>query len=181
VPNIIQVCTGIVEAKGQEVEGIYRLSGNNSNIQRMRVMFNQEEGQIDWSGQSLTDINVVTGLLKLYFRELEVSLIPTAFYEPLLQIAKTPGATSADKVTKMAKVLKPLPEAHKVVLKFLLQHLKLVSTWAEKTKMDVGNLAIVFAPTLLKPPVEKIELVMMNTQYLNSIMEEMINSWDKLF
>ncbi|KAI8854525.1 hypothetical protein BC829DRAFT_439219 [Chytridium lagenaria] len=86
VPEVVEVCCAEVERRGLLSQGIYRLSGNTTTIQKLRASFNAYESvKLDSED---TDINVVAGLLKLYFRELPNPLIPFEFYEPIIKAAK---------------------------------------------------------------------------------------------
>jgi len=68
IPNIVNRCIELVEAKGLEEEGIYRLSGSSSEIKDLRERFNA--GEDVPLLESRADHNVVAGLLKQYLREI---------------------------------------------------------------------------------------------------------------
>ncbi|KND01063.1 hypothetical protein, variant [Spizellomyces punctatus DAOM BR117] len=62
IPPVITACITQVDRRGLESQGIYRLSGNASTVQKIRVGFNSKES-VDLSDEGL-DINVVASVLK---------------------------------------------------------------------------------------------------------------------
>lgn len=73
-PLVLESCCDFLEKNGI-VHGVYRLSGVNSNIQKLIKCFNADE-QPDFSDDIfLQDVHCVSSLLKLYFRELPQPLL----------------------------------------------------------------------------------------------------------
>ncbi|KAJ9067447.1 Spectrin beta chain, non-erythrocytic 1, variant 3 [Entomophthora muscae] len=68
-------------------EGLYRLSGNATSIKTWKDKFSTL-GPVSLSSES--DNNVITGVLKLYFRELAEPLIPYPAYYAILDAARKP-------------------------------------------------------------------------------------------
>jgi hypothetical protein len=88
VPRIVLECIQIIEQKGMNIEGIYRLSGNNGSMQRLRFFYNNYENfWIDPNYEDWSDVHVITGALKLYFRELQNPLITFAMYDKFIAVA----------------------------------------------------------------------------------------------
>ncbi|CAO3618993.1 unnamed protein product [Mucor hiemalis] len=86
VPDILKRCTMVVEQYALSSVGIYRISGTSSKIQKIKFKFeNGDPNPI--SEEDLSDINNVTGVLKLWFRELPDPLFPTASYHQFLEAA----------------------------------------------------------------------------------------------
>lgn len=67
------------------------------------------------------DIHVLTGALKLFFRELQVSLIPAVNYNNCMAVFEDPN--SDRHYLALRHIVKTFPAAHIDTLKFLLQHL----------------------------------------------------------
>lgn len=68
VPLVLKCCAEFIEEYGI-VNGIYRLSGVSSNIQRLREYFDHDR-QPDLTDEAiLQDVHCVSSLLKMYFRE----------------------------------------------------------------------------------------------------------------
>ena len=64
---------------GLDFDGLYRISGNQAQIQKLRFLVDSTE---DYN-LSDYDVNVLTGALKLFFRELKEPLIPFKLYNIL--------------------------------------------------------------------------------------------------
>jgi hypothetical protein len=74
-----------IELKGLDMDGIYRISGNLAEVQKVRH-------QVDHGKHSFKDfdIHVLCGALKTFFRELEEPLIPFNLHQDFLNsISKT--------------------------------------------------------------------------------------------
>jgi len=80
VPQVLQSCTAFIERYGI-VDGIYRLSGVASNIQRLRHEFDSEHVPDLTKEPYVQDIHSVGSLCKLYFRELPNPLLTYQLYE----------------------------------------------------------------------------------------------------
>lgn len=65
--------------------GIYRTSGNLATIQKIR--FEVDKGRLDILKDYCKDVDVLTGCLKLFFRELKEPLIPCDVCDNLLSVA----------------------------------------------------------------------------------------------
>ena len=75
IPIVLRRCAEFIERHGI-VEGIFRLSGAISNIQRLRNAFDDERVPDFTHDEAITqDVHCVASLLKLYFRELPDPLL----------------------------------------------------------------------------------------------------------
>ncbi|NWU93800.1 RHG30 protein, partial [Upupa epops] len=80
VPQVLRSCTEFVEQHGV-VDGIYRLSGVSSNIQRLRQEFEGDREPDLYKDIYLQDIHCVSSLCKAYFRELPNPLLTYQLYD----------------------------------------------------------------------------------------------------
>merc|ERR1712156_1270156 len=85
VPHFVKKCVESIE-KGDllKTDGVYRQSGNLSTIQKIRLQVDQGNLAII---DSVEDVHVLTGSLKLFFRELKEPLIPWDIVGKLLLAA----------------------------------------------------------------------------------------------
>lgn len=90
----------------------------------------------------------VTGVLKLYLREMPEALYTDALYPAFLDAFQT-GELSRG--TALRRVYESLPQVNKAVVDFLMGHLMRVNKHEAQNKMSLHNLATVFGPTLLRP------------------------------
>ncbi len=68
------------------------------------------------------------------------------------------GGTSVDSVhSKLLPLLDQLPAPHRSTLDTLLEHLVRVTSLESQNKMSTRNLALLFGPTLLRPPPDDIQ------------------------
>ncbi|KAM9317939.1 rho GTPase-activating protein 32 isoform 2-T2 [Pholidichthys leucotaenia] len=147
VPQVVKSCAEFIEKHGV-VDGIYRLSGISSNIQKLRHEFDSE--QIPDLGRDVfrQDIHSVGSLCKLYFRELPNPLLTYQLYDRFSEAVS--AATDEERLVKIHNVIQQLPPPHYRTLEFLMRHLSHVATFSSVTNMHTKNLAIVWAPNLLR-------------------------------
>ncbi|CAO1637231.1 unnamed protein product [Parajaminaea phylloscopi] len=152
VPGILEKCAASVEAFGKENIGIYRLSGTTSKVQRLKAKFDADWVQVDLfeDAEALSDVNIVSGCLKLWFRELPEPLLTWELYRNFVDAAKVDN----DRLRhiRLHEVVNQLPDANYSTLKALMGHLDRIRSCEQLNQMSASNLAIVFGPTLLNPP-----------------------------
>lgn len=80
VPVFVKTCIEVLESKEENMktDGLYRASGNLSQIQKIRLQVDQYK--LDVLAQE-EDVHVLAGALKLFFRELKEPLIPSSFFK----------------------------------------------------------------------------------------------------
>uniref|UniRef100_A0A087XCT2 Synapse defective Rho GTPase homolog 2 n=1 Tax=Poecilia formosa TaxID=48698 RepID=A0A087XCT2_POEFO len=157
VPLIIYKCINEIERRGCQVVGLYRLCGSAAVKKELREAFERDSQGAELCESMFPDINVITGVLKDYLRELPYPLITKQLYEAVLE-------TMATRPLKMAaagcendladseytvSLLEILPEVERMTLRKLLDHLKRVASYQEMNKMTCQNLAVCFGPVLL--------------------------------
>ncbi|XP_075837267.1 rho GTPase-activating protein SYDE2 isoform X2 [Microtus pennsylvanicus] len=157
VPLLIQKCIVEIEKRGCQVVGLYRLCGSAAVKKELREAFEKDSKTVGLCENQYPDINVITGVLKDYLRELPSPLITKQLYEAVLDaMVKSPlkmppnGCESESSDSKFTVgLLNCLPDVEKATLKMLLDHLKLVASYHEVNKMTCQNLAVCFGPVLL--------------------------------
>ncbi|KAK7176975.1 hypothetical protein R3I93_001040 [Phoxinus phoxinus] len=155
VPHIVRSCVEEVERRGMTEEGIYRISGASSEIQALKHAFNTNYREAVSKLRSV-DVNAVSGTLKLYFRELPLTLIPSERFKELSEALDI--ADPYLRADSMLSLLQALPDVNRNTLLFLLHHLRRVAARKEENKMSLSNLATVFGPSLLRPPVARVDI-----------------------
>ncbi|XP_048860031.1 rho GTPase-activating protein SYDE2-like isoform X2 [Brienomyrus brachyistius] len=157
VPVLIDKCITEIEKRGCQVVGLYRLCGSAAVKKELREAFERDSRLVELSENLYPDVNVITGVLKDYLRELPYPLISKNLYEAVLDsVAKRPlriGANGNENDHTDSEhtvgLLEILPEVEKATLRRLLDHLKLVASYHEVNKMTCQNLAVCFGPVLL--------------------------------
>lgn len=131
-----------------DVEGVYRKSGGNSQVTMVKEAFETNDPTFDLSDPDL-DIHAVTSGLKQYFRKLPMPLITYDVYDTLLDATSIIDVD--EKVRYMRRAVLDLPKAHRDVLEFLVFHLDRVIQHVQDNMMTSQNIAVVFAPTIMRP------------------------------
>ncbi|XP_034562986.1 rho GTPase-activating protein 23-like isoform X2 [Notolabrus celidotus] len=147
VPLIVELCCGVVETTGLEYTGIYRVPGNNAMVSNLQEHLNKGM-DINTAEERWQDLNVISSLLKSFFRKLPEPLFTDDKYNDFIDANRIEDAE--DRLKTMKKLLHDLPDHYYHTLKFLVGHLKTVADNCEKNKMEPRNLALVFGPTLVR-------------------------------
>ncbi|KAI8906692.1 Rho GTPase activation protein [Gorgonomyces haynaldii] len=156
IPTLIQTCIDQVKERGLTSQGIYRLSGNSATITKLKQLV-QQGSYAEIKEES--DINVVSGLLKLYLHIED-------YNARLIEIKNNVQA---------------LPKENYTVLEFLMRHLVQVAAHSDENKMEPSNLAIV--PSVLRQretagDMQQAMANMMNMTFQNSLVESIIWLFD---
>ncbi|KAI6241034.1 hypothetical protein M3Y99_00414700 [Aphelenchoides fujianensis] len=139
VPRFITEVTETIEKRGLLMDGIYRVSGNLSSIQKLRCNIDQD--RYDALNKE-EDVHVLTGALKLFLRELAEPLFPSELNKEFMSAMK-------EQPRARVKVYdERLPEPNRATLIVLVSHLRRVARHSSENRMQIHNLAIVFGPAL---------------------------------
>ncbi|XP_027834945.1 rho GTPase-activating protein SYDE1 isoform X2 [Ovis aries] len=150
VPLIIQKCVGQIERRGLRVVGLYRLCGSAAVKKELRDAFERDSAAVCLSEDLYPDINVITGILKDYLRELPTPLITQPLYQVVLEaMARGPPSRAPSSTEGTRELLSCLPDVERATLTLLLDHLRLVSSFHAHNRMTPQNLAVCFGPVLL--------------------------------
>ncbi|KAK2847422.1 hypothetical protein Q5P01_010421 [Channa striata] len=183
VPQVVKSCAEFIEKHGV-VDGIYRLSGISSNIQKLRHEFDSEQIPDLTRDVFRQDIHSVGSLCKLYFRELPNPLLTYQLYDRFSEAVS--AATDEERLVKIHNVIQQLPPPHYRTLEFLMRHLSRLATFSSITNMHTKNLAIVWAPNLLRS--RQIEsacfsgtAAFMEVRIQSVVVEFILNNTEELF
>ncbi|KAH9407785.1 Rho GTPase-activating protein 32 [Tyrophagus putrescentiae] len=164
LPLVLTACCAYIEAHGLSSNGIYRLSGVASTIHRLRAIFDEDRSFIkrkrissrrpiptgDIVDSAGVDIHAVSSLLKLFFRELPNPLLTFSLYDDFVAAMRDETMDDSTRLQSIRTLVISLPPPHWRTLRFLTRHLSYVSKFESKTGMTPKNLAIVWAPNLLR-------------------------------
>ncbi|XP_037538147.1 rho GTPase-activating protein 21 isoform X1 [Nematolebias whitei] len=180
VPLIVEVCCKLVEERGLEYTGIYRVPGNNAAISSMQEELNSKGmTDIDIQEDKWRDLNVISSLLKSFFRKLPEPLFTNEKYADFIEASRTED--SVERLKELKRLIYELPVHHIETLKFLCAHLKRVSENCEKNKMEPRNLAIVFGPTLVRTSEDNMTNMVNHMPDQCKIVENLIQQFDWFF
>ncbi|XP_056292812.1 rho GTPase-activating protein 15 isoform X4 [Pseudoliparis swirei] len=195
VPRFVRLCTDAVEKRGLETDGIYRVSGNLAVIQKLRFLVDHEravttdgrymfpaefvqEEKLNLDQSEWEDIHVITGALKLFFRELPEPLVPFGFFADIVETVKM--SDYMDKVDRLKYLVLNMPPTNRDTLQFICCHLKRVLEQSGTNRMTTQNIGIVFGPTLMRPEQDNGNMAV-NMVYQNQAMELILSEFDHIF
>ncbi|XP_073533723.1 rho GTPase-activating protein 12 isoform X6 [Phyllobates terribilis] len=176
VPTFVKMCIDHIEEQGLDVDGLYRVSGNLAVIQKLRFAVTHDE-KLDLNDSKWEDIHVITGALKMFFRELPEPLFTYSHFNDFVNAIKQEPKL---RVQAVRDLIKQLPKPNQDTMQALFKHLKHVVETGEKNRMTFQSLAIVFGPTLLKPEQETGNIAI-HTVYQNQIVELILLEYNAIF
>ncbi|KAK7898961.1 hypothetical protein WMY93_019814 [Mugilogobius chulae] len=177
IPRFVRLCTEAVERRGLDTDGIYRVSGNLAVIQKLRFRVNHEE-KLNLDENEWEDIHVITGALKLFFRELPEPLVPYGFFTDIVETVKM--TDYIDKVDRLKCLVLNMPPPNHDTLQFMCRHLKRVLEHTNSNRMTTQNIGIVFGPTLMRPERDNGNIAI-NMVYQNQAVELILNEYEHIF
>ncbi|XP_043362492.1 rho GTPase-activating protein 9 isoform X3 [Dermochelys coriacea] len=196
VPRFVRLCVEAVEKRaGLDADGIYRVSGNLAVIQKLRFAVDRERAvtsdgryvfpEQPCQGERLSladpewdDVHVVTGALKLFFRELPEPLVPFNLFNAFVAAVKLPAG--AERVQRLAELVQSLPPPNYATLRYILAHLRKVMEYADANRMTRQNIGIVFGPTLLRPEKELASMAV-DMVHQNQAVELLLSEFQHIF
>ncbi|XP_014665451.1 PREDICTED: uncharacterized protein LOC106807587 [Priapulus caudatus] len=179
VPLLVDICTTVVEHRGLDVIGVYRIPGNTAAVAHLTDDVNKGLENINLDEQKWKEINVVTSLLKSFFRKLPESMITNDMYPDFLQANRDPD--SRQRMLRLKKLIQLLPDHNYETLKHITNHLRNVAANSDKNKMEEKNLAIVFGPTIVRQSGESMMSMVTDMSDQCRIVETLLSHGDWLF
>uniref|UniRef100_A0A8C0SEQ1 Rho GTPase activating protein 27 n=1 Tax=Canis lupus familiaris TaxID=9615 RepID=A0A8C0SEQ1_CANLF len=177
VPRFVQQCIRTVEARGLDIDGLYRISGNLATIQKLRYKVDHDE-RLDLDDGRWEDVHVITGALKLFFRELPEPLFPFSHFRQFIAAIKLQD--QAQRCRCVRDLVRSLPAPNHDTLRLLFQHLCRVIDHGNQNRMSVQSVAIVFGPTLLRPETEETSMPM-TMVFQNQVVELILQRCSDIF
>ncbi|OWR55071.1 putative Rho GTPase activating protein 15 [Danaus plexippus plexippus] len=178
VPEFVRACVREIEASDDNMatDGLYRASGNLSQVQKIRLEIDQNNMSVI---ENSPDIHVLTGSLKLFFRELKEPLIPCCLFDRVLAACSIRPREA--RIREFRDIVQSLPQCNRDTLKFLLEHLLKVTQYSERNRMHTANLAIVFGPTLLWAPAEQAHNIAIDCIQQNNVVDVLLTDFREIF
>lgn len=155
IPIILPfLADGILALGGMKAEGIFRVPGEGDTVADLRLRIDRGFYNLE----NIEDPHVPASLFKLWLRELQDPLIPDELYNECISCAEEP-----ERVTQMVSML---PSINRRVILFVVSFLQkfLDERVMKITKMTAVNLAVIFAPNLLRCNSESMAVVFTNAK-----------------
>ncbi|KAK7873479.1 hypothetical protein R5R35_011824 [Gryllus longicercus] len=179
----VKRCIEVLESRGLEEQGLYRLVGLSSKVTKLLQMgldrrkseaqaaLGALDDQYEWESKT------ITSALKTYLRNLPEPLMTFRYHSAFIAAAKQ---ESKMRVQDVHTLVHRLPQPNFQMLDILIKHLKNVSTHSERNLMTVSNLSMCFGPTLLRPEEETVAAIM-DIKFYNVVVEVLIMNYDRIF
>ncbi|XP_069680469.1 rho GTPase-activating protein 26 isoform X3 [Periplaneta americana] len=179
--NFVKRCIEVLENRGLEEQGLYRVVGVSSKVSKLLTMgldrrkadkMNALEDQFEWESKT------ITSALKTYLRNLPEPLMTFRYHNGFIAAAKQ--ETRALRVNDVHTLVHRLPQQNRDMLDIIIKHLQNVAAKSDKNLMTVSNLGVCFGPTLLRPEEETVAAIM-DIKFCNVVVEILIENYEKIF
>ncbi|XP_041834183.1 rac GTPase-activating protein 1-like [Melanotaenia boesemani] len=144
IPALVIYCIKEIERRGLHEVGLYRISGHERMVKELKEKL--VRGKTLPALSKVEDINVITGVLKDFLRNLPEPLLTFQLNKTFLEAAEIQDDGNC--LALLYQTIGELPQPNRDTLACLMIHLQKVSQSLD-TKMDINNLARVFGPTLV--------------------------------
>eukprot|EP01097_Dermamoeba_algensis_P004677 TRINITY_DN3017_c0_g2_i1.p1 TRINITY_DN3017_c0_g2~~TRINITY_DN3017_c0_g2_i1.p1 ORF type:complete len:666 (-),score=109.39 TRINITY_DN3017_c0_g2_i1:101-2098(-) len=124
-------------------EGIFRLSGLAGKIAQLKESVDKGE---EFKLSRDADVHCVSGLCKLYIRELPSPLLTLELYKEFVSVFEM---DEAEKINKLKELLSKLPTYNYGMIKYIMNFLYHVSINSPVNMMTSSNLGVVVGPNIL--------------------------------
>ncbi|KAK2713007.1 hypothetical protein QYM36_011641 [Artemia franciscana] len=180
--NFVTACITELESRGLEEQGLYRIVGVGSKVQKLLAMGldkRKSDSRPNWLGDpGEWETKTITSALKMYFRNLPESLMTYNFHSSFIVAAKNENRNY--RIQDIHLLVHRLPEENFKFLNTLIEHLTKVAAVSEKNLMTISNLGVCFGPTLLRPETETMTSII-DIKFSNIVVEILIENYSKIF
>ncbi|XP_030649318.1 LOW QUALITY PROTEIN: rho GTPase-activating protein 26-like [Chanos chanos] len=176
--NVIKKFIYAVETRGIEEQGLYRIVGVNSRVQKLLSLAMDPKTCADVELDSPEwEIKTITSAIKHYLRMLPGPLMTYQFQRSFIKAAKLDSPEA--RIAEIHATVHRLPEKNRQMLDLLMKHLANVASHHQKNLMTVANLGVVFGPTLLRPQEETVAAIM-DIKFQNIVVEILIENHERV-
>ncbi|XP_067280579.1 rho GTPase-activating protein 26-like isoform X7 [Pseudorasbora parva] len=177
--NVVKKFIYAVETRGIDEQGLYRIVGVNSRVQKLlglamdpKTCADVELDSTEW------EIKTITSAIKHYLRMLPAPLMTYQYQRSFIKAAKLDNPEA--RVAEIHSIVHRLPEKNRQMLELLMKHLAKVASHHQQNLMTVANLGVVFGPTLLRPQEETVAAIM-DIKFQNIVVEILIENHERIF
>uniref|UniRef100_A0A8C7J871 Rho GTPase activating protein 26 n=1 Tax=Oncorhynchus kisutch TaxID=8019 RepID=A0A8C7J871_ONCKI len=176
--NVVKKFIYAVETRGIDEQGLYRIVGVNSRVQKLlglamdpKTCADVELDSTEW------EIKTITSAIKFYLRMLPAPLMTYQYQRSFIKAAKRDNQEA--RITEIHSIVHWLPEKNRQMLDLLTKHLANVANHHQQNLMTVANLGVVFGPTLLRPQEETVAAIM-DIKFQNIVVEILIENHERV-
>ncbi|KAG0173817.1 hypothetical protein DFQ30_006941 [Apophysomyces sp. BC1015] len=143
VPLLVQKCTEAVERMGLQKEGIYRISGRQSNVDVLKGEFEKDEEAVELDAAKY-DVFTIASVLKVFLRELRQPLVDLTVQDRMDYTMKE----EKERLKYLHNKLSVLSKPNRDTLRVVIENLAKVNANCEVNKMNMQNLSVIFTPAI---------------------------------
>ncbi|XP_076249782.1 GTPase regulator associated with FAK isoform X2 [Calliopsis andreniformis] len=175
----VSKCIAALEDRGLEEQGLYRVVGVASKVNKLLAMGldRRKLEKLNLDDRFEWESKTITSALKTYLRTLSEPLMTFRYYNNFISAAKQ--ETKEARLNDIHSLVYRLPVANFNMLTLLIRHLCSVAKKSDKNLMTVGNLAVCFGPSLLRPEEETVASIM-DIKFYNIVVEILIENCEKI-
>lgn len=178
--QFITKCINALESRGLTDQGLYRLVGVNSKVNKLTTMGldRRKAEKLTLEDTGSWEVKTITSAMKHYLRSLPEPLMTFRLHEEFISAAKRESKRL--RFHDIHKLIHKLPDKNFQMLELLCEHLKKVADKSDINLMTVANLGVCFGPTLMRPEEETMAAIM-DIKFCNIVVEILINSYHDIF
>lgn len=119
VPIVLRRCVEEIERRGLDIIGLYRLCGSATKKRLLREAFERNSRAVELTPEHVPDINVITGVIKDYLRELPEPLFTRCLFQMTVDALGVCLPDDPEGNAKlMLSILDCLPRANRVKIHY---------------------------------------------------------------
>ncbi|XP_074039459.1 GTPase regulator associated with FAK [Leptinotarsa decemlineata] len=178
--QFVKKCIEVLESRGLEEQGIYRVVGVSSKVNKLLTMGldRRKSEKLAFDDPFEWETKTITSALKTYLRNLPEPLMTYRYHNGFIAAVKSESKQT--RINDVHTLLYRLPKTNFEVLKILMKHLTNVVAKSDKNLMTVSNLGVCFGPTLLRPEEETVASIM-DLKFYNIVVEILIDNYQRIF
>lgn len=146
----VKKCVECLEQRGLEEEGLYRVSGVGTKINKLLqhgldAKKTDSERLAFFTDDQFADVlesKTIASALKQYLRKLKEPVLTYRYFNGFLAAAKQ--EQHLQRISDVHALVHRLPKNHFEMLDIVIRHLRNVSAKSNKNKMSIFNLGVVF-------------------------------------
>ncbi|KAI8328001.1 hypothetical protein BC941DRAFT_445931 [Chlamydoabsidia padenii] len=177
-PLILSRCIEAVEKLGGlEKEGIYRVSGKKTSIEKIKQSFERdEEAALFGQNDIPEEVYCIASVIKIFLRELAAPLFPFNLADRITY-SQIPDK-ELRLMNLLTRILK-LPGPNYDTLKVVVCHLSKLEPMVEKNRMTISNLSMIFTPAIFQD--HNYAEASLNEWKKDSVLEDLLVNANTLF
>lgn len=182
VPLVVRKCMEIIESYGINLVGIYRISSNQGQVNKLKDAIDSNFTNYLMIGKDVDPNNVyenevftVASLLKLYFSSLPEPLVTNAAAKSFIETVKSTDEHFIAK--KLHQLVFGLPDGAYFTLRALMFHLNKIAEHESENRMNAKSLAIIWGPVIFNDESTSAQ----DLSYKSKVVEELMSIANDIF